>query len=185
MTKKVELPNFASEIRALVGEGRSIPPVETWHPEREGEIDIRIAKDGIWYYQGEPMERESVVQLFATILRKDGDAYFLVTPAEKMKIQVDDAPFVVRMLDIEGEGRKQKLHCSTNVGECLTMNTEHPLEVELNEKGEPAPYLKVRSNLKALLIRSVYYELAELAVEDENDGERFGVWSDGEFFHLM
>ena len=111
MTRQIELPNFASEIRELVGDGKQLPPVHSWHPERVGEIDIRIAKDGTWFYQGDPMERQAVVQLFSTIMRLDDDGYCLVTPAEKMKIQVEDAPFVVRMIDIEGDGKCQVLHC--------------------------------------------------------------------------
>lgn len=185
MTSKIELPNFASQIRELVGEGRTIPPVDTWQPEREGEIEIRIARDGAWFYQGERMERDAVVQLFSTILRKDGSEYFLVTPVEKLKIEVEDAPFVVRMIDVEGQGKSQCLHCSTNVGECFTIDKDHQLELEYNHNGDPLPYVVVRRNLRALLQRPVYYELAELAVPSEQDSEKLGIWSAGEFFGLM
>lgn len=184
MTRKIELPNIASEIRDLVGKGRGIPPVESWHPERQGEIDIRIAKNGVWFYQGEPMEREAVVQLFATILRKDGEDFFLVTPAEKLKIQVDDAPFVVRMIDVEGQDESQIIHCSTNVGECITLDAEHPLEVVKSAQDESIPYLSVRSGLNALFLRQVYYELAALVVENPEQSESYGVWSSGRFFPL-
>jgi len=182
MTKKIELPRFALDIRDLVGEGRVLPPVESWHPEREGDIDIRISKDGSWFYQGDKIEREALVQLFSSILRKDGKDYFWVTPAEKLKIVVENAPFLVCMVDVEGVGKEQKLHFSTNVGDCFTLSAAHPLTVKYNEKGEPAPYVTVRGNLNALLSRKVYYELVDLVVASESNKERYGVWSDGQFF---
>ncbi len=180
-----DLPNFASEIRALVGKDKKLPPVNEWHPEREGEIDIRIAKDGSWFYRGDKMERQSIVTLFSGILRKDGDDYFLVTPVEKMKISVDDAPFVVCMVDVEGVGENQKIHFSTNTGDVITLSSKHSLDVQYNQKNEPMPYVIVRGGLKALISRKVYYELAELVVNpDEESVDKFGVWSEGEFFVL-
>ena len=178
------LPNMAEEIRALVGDGDSLPPVEQWHPERVGDIDIRIGRDGHWFYQGEEMTREAVVRLFSTILRKDDDGYCLVTPAEKMRIQVEDAPFVVRLMDVEGEGQAQTIHFSTNVGDSFTLSANHPLRVYTNENGDPKPYVKVRRNLEALVSRSVYYELADLAVPKAEGSDDYGVWSTGEFFQL-
>jgi uncharacterized protein len=188
------LPTFASDIRALVGEDGKLPPVESWQPTRSGEIDIRIAADGVWYYQGEVMQRESVVRLLSRILRKDSDAYYLVTPSEKMKIDVDDAPFVVTMMDIEGEGCAQKIHFSTQTGDYFTLSAEHPLETIQSSGGEPKPYVKVRHDLLARINRSVYYELAEHVVPYEGsvssggvvpcEGDNFGVWSSGELFLL-
>ncbi len=177
------LPNLASEIRELVDSSPGSPPVDSWSPEREGEIDIRIGRDGTWYYQGEPMARESVVQLFSSILRKDDDDYFLVTPVEKMRITVDDVPFVVRMMDVEGVGKEQRLHMSTNVGDHFTVGADHPLRIEKNDRGEPVPYVIVRRNLEALLLRPVYYELAELAEQSPVTGQ-IGVWSQKQFFAL-
>ena len=182
--KKVELPNLAADIRRLIGQGRELPPVDSWNPERVGEIDIRIAKDGAWFYEGRLMDRVAMVQLFSSILRKDGDSYFLVTPAEKMKIVVEDAPFQVYLMDVEGEGRTQRVHFSTHVGDCFTLSEQHPLTVHHNQKGEPAPYVVVRRNLNALIKRTVYYELAELAVEDDSQTGSYGVWSEGKFFVL-
>lgn len=178
------LPDFAEEIRVLVGEGKKLPPVNEWHPERIGEIDIRIAKDGVWFYQGNEMERQSIVELFSGILRKDDQDYYLVTPVEKMKITVDDAPFVVCMMDVEGEGEKQKIYFSTNVGDAFLLSSSHALTVDYNEKNEPSPYVSVRDKLSALVSRQVYYELAELVVDtsDEQGVEQFGIWSDGVFF---
>jgi len=191
MTEKLKsagnrLPDFAAEIRVLVGEGKTLPPVNDWHPERVGEIDIRIAKDGVWFYQGDEMERQSIVKLFSGILRKDGQDYFLVTPVEKMKIAVDDAPFVVCMMDVEGEGEGQKIYFSTNVGDAFLLSSMHSLTVDYNQKNEPSPYVLVRDQLNALISRQVYYELAELVVEISNEqgDEVFGIWSDGAFFNL-
>ena len=178
-----DLPNLATEIKALIREGKKLPPVNDWHPERAGEIDIRIAKDGVWYYQGDKMERQSIVTLLSGILRKDGNDYFLVTPSEKMKVKVDDAPFVINMMDVEGEGGSQSIHFSTNVGDAFTLSSKHFLEVQYNEKGEPAPYVLVRDKLYGLISRKVYYELAELA-ECLDEAEKFGVRSDGAWFVL-
>jgi len=180
------LPDFAAEIRVLVGEGKKLPPVNEWHPERVGEIDIRIAKDGVWFYQGDEMERQSIVKLFSGILRKDDQDYFLVTPVEKMKISVDDAPFVVCMMDVEGEGEDQKIYFSTNVGDAFLLSSTHSLTVDYNQRNEPSPYVRVRDKLSALISRQVYYELAEHVVDvsDEQGVEKFGVWSDGAFFSL-
>ncbi|KZY86139.1 hypothetical protein A3741_14620, partial [Oleiphilus sp. HI0069] len=156
-----DLPTIATQIRELVGEDDSLPPVETWQPERVGEIDIRIDSQGEWYYQGDKMERQAVVRLLSRILRRDGEDFFLVTPYEKMKITVDDAPFVVVMVDREGEGEAQKLHFSTQLGDYFTLSADHPLEVSYNERQEPSPYVKVRHGLMAKLSRPVYYELAD------------------------
>lgn len=183
MPRDTALPNIPEDIRNLVTEGRALPPVENWHPAREGVVAIRIARDGQWFFQGEPMTREATVQLFSTILRKDGEDYFLVTPAEKQKIEVEDAPFVVRLMDVENPGtQEQKIHFSTNVGDHFTLCVDHPLVLETNASGEPCPYVIVRRNLRARLLSPVYYELAGLAQESESG--QFGVWSDGTFFVL-
>jgi len=178
------MPAFASDIRKLVGEGSSLPPVESWHPEVQGEIDIRIAKGGVWFYRGEEMIRTDVVKLLSSILRKDDEDFFLVTPTEKMKIQVDDLPFVVSIMDVEGEGQEQKLHFSTQFGDCFTLSESHPLRATYNERNEPAPFVNVRCGLDARISRGVYYEMAELLVEGEGSKteNQFGVWSDGVFY---
>jgi len=183
--QKQRLPDFAEDIRELVGEGGGLPPVEAWHPKREGDIDILITRKGAWLYQGEPMERLSVVRLLSKILRKDGDEYYLVSPAEKMKIQVEDAPFLINMLDVEGEGRQQKLHFSTMQGDCFTLSDLHPLMISYNESDEPSPYILVRHALNGLISRQVYYQLVELLVLDEMSDsaeEKYGLWSDDSFF---
>lgn len=160
-----DLPAFAEDIRKLLKDPKALPPVESWQPEREGEIDILINSSGEWLYQGNKMERLSVVQLLSTILRKEGNDYFLVSPAEKLKLQVEDVPFIVVMMDVEGEGLEQALNFSTQVGDCFTLSPEHRLRLSYNEKGEPSPYLHVRNGMEAKLSRSVYYELVEKLVE--------------------
>ena len=183
--QKQRLPGFADDIRELVGQEGSLPPVESWHPEREGEIDILITRKGDWLYQGELMERASVVRLLSKILRKDGGEYYLVSPAEKMKIQVEDAPFSINMLDVEGCGRQQKLHFSTKQGDCFTLSEMHSLTISYNELGEPSPYVLVRQALNGLICRQVYYQLVELLVLDEMSDsaeEKYGLWSDDSFF---
>jgi len=182
MTMNTDLPNFAEEVRALIGESNALPPIDQWHPERQGEIDIEIDTDGQWLYQGDKMERVAVVQLLSRILLKEGEDYFLVSPVEKQKIKVVDVPFVVRLMDVEGEGSAQKIHLSTNVGDTFTLGSNHPLMMRNRHSGDSVPYARVRGQLDAKLARSVYYELADYAVAGENGD--FGVWSDGVFFNL-
>ncbi len=152
----------------------------------EGDIDMSIARDGTWFYQGTPIKRERLVRLFASVLmRDDAGDYWLKTPVEKARISVEDAPFVAVELRIEGEGAEQRLLFRTNLDEEVTAGPEHPLRIEEDaETGEPSPYVTVREGLEALIARPVFYELAELAVPEETGGDRLGVWSDGVFFSL-
>ena len=164
---------------------RGLPPVDQWQPEHEGAIDIRIARDGTWYHQGGAIKREAMVRLFSTILRREGDAHFLVTPAEKLAIDVEDSPFTAIRLEQEGEGRAQRLLLTTNVGDHVLVDAEHPLTViGTDANGDPAPRVQVRGGMQALLSRPVYYELAELAESDPEDPDQFGVYSCGRFFPL-
>jgi hypothetical protein len=163
----------------------ALPPVDRWHPALCGEIDIRIARDGTWFHLGTPIGRRELVRLFSTILRKGEDGYYLVTPAEKMRILVEDAPFLAVLLDVEGEGRDQLLKFTTNVGDEVIAGPEHRIHVEMSERGEPAPYIPVRSGLEARISRNVFYQLAEIVVPGvgEFDG-LLGVWSNALFFPL-
>lgn len=179
-----ELPNLASDIRKLMDSDDVLPPVEGWSPENEGEVDIRIARDGNWFYRGTIMERSSVVRLFSRILRRDGDAFFLVTPVEKLQIVVEDAPFIVRMMDVEGKDEQQVVFFSTNVGDNFVLSQAHPMRCRLNEQGESIPYVQVRRNLMARLSRPVYYQLTELAVESPSRTGAYGIWSDSKFFEM-
>ena len=160
---------------------RHLPPVEQWNPARVGVIDIRIAANGDWYHEGDPIRRFRIAKLFATILRLDDGEHFLVTPAEKLKIRVDDAPFIATDMESEGEGRARRILFTTNVDDVVLADAEHPIVVE-DRDGEPRPYVEVRSGLRALIARSVFYRLVDLAHE-EPDGQ-FSVWSAGARFVL-
>ncbi len=167
--------------------GRSLPPVDKWSPERSSDIDMEIRADGSWWHEGGRINRKKLVRLFSTILRKDEDgSIWLVTPYEKVVVHVEDAPFIAVRVDRAGEaGENQTLAFSTNVGDVVVAGPEHPIRVEIDpETGEPAPYILVRGRLEAKLARPVFYELADMAEADPDDGETLGVWSDGVFFRL-
>jgi len=167
--------------------GRGPAPVHLWNPEYCGDLDIRIARDGTWFYLGTPIGRKPLVQLFASILKREGDSYFLVTPVEKVGIRVDDAPFVAVDFEAEGTGPSQFITFRTNVEEIVTADPEHPIRVERDpETGEPAPYVMVRSRLEALIDRKSFYRLVDLCVHEEHEGESwFGLWSGGAFFPVI
>ncbi len=149
--------------------GKKLPPVHAWHPERSGRIDIRIASDGRWYHEGGEIKRDAMVRLFSTILRRDPDGYVLVTPAERLLIEVEDAPFVAIDMVPQGSGDAQELLFTTNVGEHVVASEEHALFLS-----DGKPYLHVRNGLNALIARSVYYRLAELVCMDaEGDAAAF------------
>ena len=176
----------ANDLLAQLPKGKGPAPVHLWNPDFCGNIDMRIARDGTWFYQGTPIGRKPMVKLFSNIIRRDGDDYFLVTPVEKVGIKVDDAPFVAIAVEVEGEGEAQLLRFTTNVEETAEAGPEHPIRVEIDPvTQEPAPYVHVRTNLEALIHRNVFYQLVELAVSREIDGQRWlGVWSGGEFFRI-
>ncbi|MFC3080101.1 DUF1285 domain-containing protein [Phenylobacterium terrae] len=161
---------------------RGLPPVHLWNPAHSGEIDIVIRRDGAWVHEGAVISREALVRLFSTVLRKDPDGYWLVTPVEKMKIKVEDAPFVAVAVERAGEA----LRFTTNVGDEVEAGPEHPIRVEVDpESGEPRPYLHVRRGLEALINRPVFYELVEMAEPKPTpDGERYGVTSNGAWFEV-
>ncbi|MCY1404752.1 hypothetical protein D9M71_199710 [compost metagenome] len=165
---------------------KGLPPVHLWNPAFCGDIDMRIARDGAWYYLGTPIGRKPMVKLFSTIIRRDGDDYFLITPVERVGIKVDDAPFVAVTLQVEGQGQAQRLRFTTNVDEEVQAGVEHPMRFVIDpQTQEPAPYIHVRSNLDALIHRNVFYQLVELALVREIDGQRWlGVYSCGEFFPI-
>jgi hypothetical protein len=178
-------PDFASlslaEIARLAEENR-LPPVESWNPEHCGDSDMRIARDGTWYHQGSPIGRAPMVRLFSTILRRDPDGRFvLVTPVEKLDIEVEDAPFTAVEMKIEGEGETMKLAFRLNTGDLVAAGPDNALRFEQTEDGS-RPYLHVRGGLEALIARPVYYELAGIALA--NGSVPHGVWSNGAFFAL-
>jgi len=165
---------------------KGLPPVNDWNPPFCGDMDMRIAHDGSWHYLGSPIGRQALVRLFSTVLRRDEDGeYYLVTPVEKVRIQVDDAPFVAIAVEINGDGEQRQLTFVTNVGDRVTADAAHPLRVEFTDDGEPAPYVRIRDRLDALISRAVYFELAELGTARVvSDSVDFGVWSSGCFFPL-
>ena len=177
MTSESNKPGLDGVIAAAKqAPGRGLPPVHLWHPEHCGEIDIRIRKDGVWFHEGTPIGREALVRLFSTVLRRDPDGYHLVTPVEKMKIEVEDAPFIATRVDRDGEA----LRFLTNVGDEVEASADNPIRVEMDPvTGEPRPYVHVRRGLEALIARPVFYELVEMAVE--HDGV-MGVESNGAWF---
>jgi hypothetical protein len=151
-----------------------------------GDLDMRIARDGTWFYRGTPINRLPLVKLFASVLRREPDGgYWLVTPVERGRIAVDDAPFVAVELTSTGGGRRRRLSFRTNLDEIVAAGPDHRLRVDTAQNGEPAPYILVRGGLEARLNRPVFYELVELADAERGDGGGpFGLWSDGVFFDL-
>ncbi|MGX0878609.1 hypothetical protein ACSSV4_003310 [Roseovarius sp. MBR-154] len=175
--------SLAASARAVAKHGRGLPPVQDWNPPFCGDLDMRIARDGTWFYQGTPITRTALVRLFSTILRRDGDDYFLVTPVEKVGITVDDAPFVAVDVQAEGAGQDQTLRFETNVGDHVTAGPDHPIRVERDpETGEPSPYVLVRANLEALIDRKSFYRLVEIG---DCSAGWFGLWSGGAFFRII
>ncbi len=165
---------------------KGLPPVHKWNPEFCGDIDIRIARDGTWFYMGSPIGRQRLVRLFSTVLRKDDDGeHYLVTPVEKLRIEVEDAPFLVVQVDEQNAGEHQRLYFRTRTDDVVLADSEHPIWVEFSDQGEPSPYIEIRNGLRGLIARNVYYQLVELGTELETaDARQFGVWSSGEFFVL-
>lgn len=164
---------------ARMAAARRLPPVDSWHPTHCGDSEMRIARDGTWFHQGSPIGRPEMVRLFSTILRREPDGGFvLVTPAEKLDIIVEDAPFVAVELKSEGEGKARNLAFRLNTGDLVVAGPEHRLRFE----DGPHPYLEVRAGLDALVARPVYYELAELALAEGRDPP--GLSSNGAFFAL-
>lgn len=163
-----------AELERLAAD-RRLPPVERWDPPHCGHSRMRIARDGVWYHEGRPIRRPAMVRLFASILRREPDGgYVLVTPVEKLAIDVEDAPFVAVELNSEGEGRGRGLAFRLNTDEAVIAGPEHPLRLDSGR-----PYLGVRRGLEALVARPVFYELAEIALTEGG-----GVWSGGAYFPL-
>jgi hypothetical protein len=176
---------LAAAARAASAKGP--PPVHLWNPPFCGDIDMEIRRDGTWFYQGTPIGRPGLVRLFAGILWREGDAYFLVTPVEKVGIRVVDAPFVAVDVTAEGTGPDQRLTFTTNVGDTVTAGLDHPLRVTRDPvTGEPAPYVRVRRNLEALIDRKTFYRLVDLGTHADHEGQGwFGLWSGGAFFPMI
>ncbi len=163
------------------------PPVHLWDPPFCGDLDMEIRRDGTWFYLGTPIGRHALVKLFSSILKREGDDYFLVTPVEKVGIRVEDAPFVAVDFDAEGAGRDQTLTFRTHVEDEVLAGPDHPIRVERDaQTGEPSPYILIRRNLEALIDRKSFYRLVELGAHEAHEGARwFGLWSGGRFFPMI
>ena len=183
--KKLQKPTMEGLAQTAGGalKGRGAAPVHLWNPPFCGDLDMRIARDGTWFYLGTPIGRPALVKLFSSILKKEGDQYFLVTPVEKVGITVDDAPFVAQDFDVLGDD----IRFTTHVGDQVTAGADHPIRVERDAKtGEPSPYVLVRTNLEALIDRKSFYRLVDLGVHRSHQGESwFGVCSSGLFFPII
>jgi len=169
------------ELQKLIDE-RRLPPVDQWNPERCGHSGMRIAREGTWYHEGSPIRRPAMVRLFSTVLRREPDgSHVLVTPVEKLDIEVESTAFRAVEMVREGEGRDQQLAFRLDSGDAVILGPDHPLRMVETDSG-PSPRILVRHGLEAELTRAVYYELAELALAP---GARpAGVWSNGAFFAL-
>lgn len=165
-----ELDSILAEIEAS---DSSSAAKRNWNPARRGEIDIRIAADGSWYHEGRRFQRDALVRLFASVLRCEQDEYFLVTPTEKLRIEVEDAPFVAGLAEVVDDNGRQAIVFTTNIGERIVLDREHPLRVTVDsDSGEPRPYILLRDGLEALISRSAFFDLANLAEEQEQAGRR-------------
>jgi hypothetical protein len=165
--------------------GKRLPPVHLWNPPFCGDLDMRIAGDGTWFYMGTPIGRPALVRLFSTILKREAGKYFLVTPVEKVGIRVDDAPFLAVEMQTENVDGARRLRFRTNVDDWVICDSDHRLRFETSRDGGLTPYLHVRADLWAKVTRAIYYDLVEMGEERTVDGrEMFGVESAGEFFAM-
>lgn len=177
-----DLSRLSLDQIAQMAADTKLPPVDRWDPPLSGDSLIRIARDGRWYHDGGLIERENLVRLFATILRREADGgYVLVTPVEKQSVAVEDAPFMAVEVKSEGTGRGRTLAFRLNVGDMVIADADHPIRFDSRE-GEPAPYLAVRGGMEARIARAVFYELADLALGEANDPP--GLWSGDRFFSM-
>lgn len=157
------------------------PPVERWNPAYCGEIDMRIAADGTWHYNGSPIARPALVRLFSTVLRKDPERYVLVTPVERVGIVVEDVPFLAVEMAVNGEGGGRQIAFRTNVDDVVRVGPDHPLRFDTDDTGGVRPYVRVRGDLWARVTRALAFDLVDLGDERDADGA-FGVTVEGTFY---
>ena len=164
---------------------RGLPPIHQWNPPDCGDIGLKIGRDGTWFHQGSPIGRSALVRLFSTILRRDPEGHVLVTPVEKVSVEVEDAPFLAVEMLVEGAGEARTLRLRTNVEDWVSVDAAHPLRFEPGPSGGLKPYVRVRDELWALVARPVFYDLAALGEVREIAGrEMFGVACGGTFFPM-
>lgn len=179
-TPPPELASLSIAEIAELAEAQKLPPVDQWDPQETGDSEMRIATDGTWYHQGDPIRRPAMVRAFSSILRREADdSYALVTPYQKLSIIVEDAPFVAVELESKNSGPARTLAFRLNTDHLVVAGSDHPLRFGADR---PQPYLQVRNGLEAVLARPVYYQLADLALEEGADP--VGIWSDGIFFPM-
>jgi len=181
-----ELPSDLSRLSladiAQLAADQRLLPVDQWSPTKFGHSDMRIARDASWYHQGDPIRRETMVRLFSTILRRDPDGrHYLVTPVEKLEIDVDDTPFLAVEVKSEGEGDTRNLAFRLNTGDLVMAGPDHPLRLTQLD-GDLIPVLSVRGGMEARIARAVYYAMADWAIAEAHDP--IGLWSGGVFFPL-
>lgn len=179
--------NLAKAVAKATEGGRGPAPVHMWDPPYCGDLDIRIGRDGLWWYLGTPIGRTELVKLFASVLKLEDGKYFLVTPVEKIGITVDDAPFVAVDFSVGDPGPAQTITFETNLDDRTVAGPDNPIRVERDpETGEPSPYVHVRSGLEALIDRKSYYRLVEIGEHEDISGTRwFGLRSGGQFFPVI
>jgi uncharacterized protein len=183
MAASRDASNPLAGLKELQGKGNALPPVHLWNPPFCGDIDMRIAADGTWFYMNSPIGRKPLFTLFSRVIRRDGDDYFLVTPVEKCGIRVDDAPFVAVRMSVAGTGQAQSLSFETNVDDSVTVDAEHPLRFATEAgTGGLKPYVLVRANLEALVVRALFYDIVALGCVES---DWFGVWSNSVFFPMQ
>lgn len=187
-TANRNLDGLTAAARDAAGEaakGKGLPPVHLWNPPFCGDLDMRIASDGTWFYLGTPIGRPALVRLFSTILKREDGKHFLVTPVEKVGITVDDAPFTAVEMLKEADSRGPVLRFRTNVDDWVTCDADHRLRFEVAEDGGLMPYLHVRADLWAKVTRALYYDLVDIGEERMVDGRaKFGIASGGAFFAM-
>jgi len=178
----IELQGISlAELRKLIDE-RRLPPVDKWNPERCGHSGMRIARDGTWFHEGQPIARPAMVRLFSTVLRREPDGrHVLVTPVEKLEIDVETTAFRAVEMQTEGDGEDRRIAFRLDSGDAVILGSDHPLRIVETGQGV-SPRLLVRHGLEAELVRPVYYELAHLAIAEGCDPP--GLWSEGVFFPL-
>jgi uncharacterized protein len=189
MSDDSRTPPSAEGLTASLGEiaKKGPPPVHLWNPPYCGEMDMRIARDGTWFHEGTPIGRVAMVRMFSSILKREGDRYFLVTPVEKVGIVVEDAPFLVVDFLAESTGQSQKLTFYTKTEDMALAGPENAIRVTRDpHTGEPAPYVHIRAGMEGLIDRKTFYRLVELGTQETVDGTGwFGVWSAGVFFPMI
>lgn len=185
MIVKADANSLMDQVKTASKKGP--PPVHLWNPAYCGEMDMRIARDGTWFHEGTPIGRAPLVKLFAGILKLEEGRYYLVTPVEKLGIQVEDAPFVAVDFSVSGEGDSQEITFTTNVGDEAVAGAVHPIRVTRDaETGEPSPYVMIRRGLEARIDRKSFYRLVDMGETAPHEGaDWFGVRSGGLFFPMI